>query len=330
MNEVLPGSLSGVRVVEIGDVQGEYCGLTLAGLGAEVVRIEPPEGASTRRLGPFAGDEPDPGRSLHFWAYNRGKKSVVLDPNTIAGRGRLNTLLAAADVLLDSTPRGYLDGLGLGAEVVADRFPALIAARITPFGDDGPWAGCTGSDLVHLALGGPLLNCGYDPRPDGSYDLPPIAPQLLQSFHVAGEQVAFGVVAALIHRRRSGRGQRLSCAVHEAVAKSTETDLMAWVVQRQPYYRQTARHAGPAVSPNFSLAQTKDGRWLHVISIGARDHNLLKPFLDRYGMGGGITEEKVAEETGSRNIPGTTAGASQNVEIIQRLVRRFTFAELPW
>jgi crotonobetainyl-CoA:carnitine CoA-transferase CaiB-like acyl-CoA transferase len=330
MNEVLPGSLSGVRVVEIGDVQGEYCGLTLTGLGAEVVRVEPPEGASTRRLGPFAGDDPDPGRSLHFWAYNRGKKSVVLDLNTVAGRERLNTLLAAADVLLDSTPRGYLDGLGLGAEMVAERFPALIAARITPFGDDGPWAGYTGSDLVHLALGGPLLNCGYDPRPDGSYDLPPIAPQLLQSFHVAGEQVAFGVVAALIHRRRSGRGQRLSCAVHEAVAKSTETDLMAWVVQRQPYYRQTARHAGPAVSPNFSLAQTKDGRWLHVISIGARDRNLLKPFLDRYGMGGGITEEKVAEETGSRNIPGTTAGASQNVEIIQRLVRRFTFAELPW
>ena len=325
-----PGSLSGVRVVEIGDVQGEYCGLTLAGLGAEVVRVEPPGGAATRALGPFAGGEPHPERSLHFWAYNRGKKSVVLDLGTSAGREGLAVLLSAADVLLDSTPKGYLDGLALGADDIAERFPRLVAARITPFGDDGPWAGYADSDLVHLALGGPLLNCGYDPRPDGSYDLPPVAPQLLQSFHIAGEQVAFGIVAALIRRRRSGTGQRLTCAVHEAVAKSTETDLMAWVVQRQPYYRQTARHAGPAISQNFSLAQTKDGRWLHVISIGARDRNVLGPFLERYGMGGAISGEKAPEETGSRGIPGTTAGASENVEIIQRLVRRFTFDELPW
>jgi crotonobetainyl-CoA:carnitine CoA-transferase CaiB-like acyl-CoA transferase len=325
-----PGSLTGIRVVEIGDVQGEYCGLTLAGLGAEVVRIEPPQGAATRARGPFAGDQPHSERSLHFWAYNRGKKSVVLDLGSPAGKTRFESLLKAADVLLDSTPRGYLDTLALGAEALAAGYPALITARITPFGEDGPWADYTGSDLVHLALGGPLLNCGYDPRPDGSYDLPPVAPQILQSFHIAGEQVAFGIVAALIRRRRSGTGQRLTCAVHEAVAKNTETDLMAWVVQRQPYYRQTARHAGPAVGPNFSLAQTKDGRWLHVISIGARDRNLLGPFLARYGLDGGLSGEAAPEETGSRAIPGTTTAASQNVEIIQRLVRRFTFDEVPW
>jgi crotonobetainyl-CoA:carnitine CoA-transferase CaiB-like acyl-CoA transferase len=325
----LPGSLAGVRVVEIGDVQGEYCGLTLAGLGAEVVRVEPPEGAPTRSLGPFADDEPDPERSLHFWAYNRGKKSVVADLDADAGRDRLRTLLAAADVLVDSTSRGYLDARGFGADALEERFPRLVTARVTPFGDDGPWAGYTGSDLVHLALGGPLLNCGYDPRPDGTYDLPPMAPQVLQSFHITGEQVAFGIAAALIHRLESGSGQRLTCAVHEAVAKNTETDLMAWVVQRQPYLRQTARHAMAAVS-TFSLAQTKDGRWLHVISIGARDRNLLGPFLDRYGMGTGVSAEKVVEEVGSRNIPGTTAAASDNVEIIQRLVRRFTFDEVPW
>jgi crotonobetainyl-CoA:carnitine CoA-transferase CaiB-like acyl-CoA transferase len=325
-----PGSLAGVRVVEIGDIQGEYCGLTLAGLGAEVIRVEPPEGAPTRLLGPFVDDVPGPERSLHFWAYNRGKKSVVADLGTTDGQDQLRTLLAAADVLIDSTPRGYLDQLGLPADAVAEQFPRLVTARITPFGDDGPWADYAGSDLVHLALAGPLMNCGYDPLPDGLYDLPPVAPQLLQSFHVTGEQVAFGIVSALIHRLDSGEGQRLTCAVHEAVAKNTETDLMAWVVQHQPYYRKTARHAGPEVRSDFSLAQTKDGRWLHVISIGARDRNLLKPFMDRYGMGDGLSEEKVAEESGSRNIPGTTSAASDNVEIIQRLVRRFTFDEVPW
>ena len=325
----LPGSLSGVRVVELGDIQGEYCGLTLAGMGAEVVRVEPPDGASTRALGPFAGNRVNPERSLHFWAYNRGKKSVVLELSTAAGRRGLCSLLAAADVLIDSTPTGHVDELGLGGAVFAERFPQLVAARITPFGDDGPWAGYKASDLVHLALGGPLLNCGYDPRPDGSYDLPPVAPQLLQSFHIAGEQVAFGIVAALLHRRRSGRGQRLTCAVHEAVSKNTESDLMGWVVERQPYYRQTARHAGPVVG-SFSLAQTKDGRWLHIISIGARDRNMLRPFLERYDIGGSISDEQVAEETGSRAIPGTTPEASSTVEVLQRLVRRFTFDELPW
>jgi crotonobetainyl-CoA:carnitine CoA-transferase CaiB-like acyl-CoA transferase len=326
---VLPGSLSGIRVMEIGDVQGEYCGLTLAGLGADVVRVEPPGGAATRWLGPFAGDEPHAERSLHFWAYNRGKRSAALDLSAAAGRSQFRALLAGGDVLLDSTPAGYLDQLGLGAAALAGSFPRLVTARITPFGDDGPWAGYAASDLVHLALGGPLMNCGYDPRPDLTYDLPPVAPQLLQSFHIAGEQVAFGIVAALIYRRRSGLGQRLTCAVHEAVAKNTETDLMAWVVQRQPYHRQTARHALPAIG-DFSLAQTKDGRWLHVISIGGRDRNLLRPFLDRYGLGGSVPGEEVPEETGARPIPGTTAKSADSVPVIQRLVRRFTYDEVPW
>src|SRR2546430_387428 len=219
------GSLSGVRVVEIGDVQGEYCGMILAGLGAEVVRIEPEQGASTRGLGPFVDD---------------------------------------------------------------------------------------------------------DPHPEATSALPPVAPQVMQSFHIAGEQVAFGIAAALFYRRRSGKGQRLTCAVHEAVSKSTETDLMGWVVQRQPFYRQTGRHAGPVVNSTFTLAHTKDGRWLNVLSIGARDRNLLKPFLERYGMGDQAPAEQLPEETGTRGIPGTTAAASENVEIIQRLVRRFTFDELPW
>ena len=86
-------------MIEIGDIQGGYCGLTLAGLGAEVVRIEPAQGVATRALGPFAGDDPHPERSLHFYAYNRGKKSLVLDLATADGRGHLGRLVTAADVL---------------------------------------------------------------------------------------------------------------------------------------------------------------------------------------------------------------------------------------
>ena len=74
-----PGSLTGIRVIEMADEQAEYCGLTLAGLGADVLKVEPPGGNPTRRIGPFYQDKPDPEGSLFFWQYNRGKRSVVLD-----------------------------------------------------------------------------------------------------------------------------------------------------------------------------------------------------------------------------------------------------------
>jgi crotonobetainyl-CoA:carnitine CoA-transferase CaiB-like acyl-CoA transferase len=169
---VIGALLDGLRVVELADEQAEYVGLLLAGLGAEVIKVEPPEGSPTRRIGPFLDDIEGAERSLHFWAYNRGKRSVILDLTDPGGRDNLRGLLASADVFVESTPRGFLDELGLGAGELASAFPALVVARMSPFGDVGPWAGYRGSDLVHLALGGVMANCGYDPRPDGRYDLP--------------------------------------------------------------------------------------------------------------------------------------------------------------
>ena len=160
-----PGPLAGIRVIELADEQAEYCGLTLAGLGAEVIKIEPPGGNSTRRIGPFYEDQEGPERSLFFWYYNRGKKSITLDFEQQKDRDRLRALVASADILLESTPKGELDRLGMGKDALAKEFPTLIHARVTPFGDDGPWANFKSSDLVHLALGGVMMNCGYDPDP---------------------------------------------------------------------------------------------------------------------------------------------------------------------
>src|SRR5215471_10068957 len=156
------GALTGIRVIELADEQAEYCGLTLAGLGADVIKVEPPGGSPTRRIGPFYEDREGPERSLFFWQYNRGKRSIVLDLRAPADRDRFRALVAGADVLLESTPRGELDGLGLGADRLRQEFPALIAARVSPFGDSGPWADFKASDLIHLALGGVMMNCGYD------------------------------------------------------------------------------------------------------------------------------------------------------------------------
>src|SRR5215510_8692838 len=245
-----PGPLAGIRVIELADEQAEYCGLTLAGLGADVLKIEPPGGNSTRRIGPFYEDREDPERSLFFWQYNRGKRSIVLDLSRADDQERFRSLVATADVLLESTPRGQLDALGLGARALMQRSPTLIVARMSPFGDEGPWADFKGSDLIHLALGGVMMNCGYDPAPGGAYDLPPIAPQMWHAFHVAGEQLAVSIIAALLYRWRTGKGQYLSCAVHEAVAKSTEVDLMSWVMRHVVVLRQTCRHARENITPH--------------------------------------------------------------------------------
>lgn len=325
--------LAGVRVVEMADEQAEYVGLLLAGLGAEVIKIEPPEGIPTRRIGPFYEDVPDPERSLFFWQYNRGKQSVIVDFDRDEHRQRLEQLLADADVVLDSTPRGFLDGHGFGRERLAAQYPQLVFARMSPFGDDGPWADYRGSDLVHLALGGEMSNCGYDPQPSGVYDTPPIAPQMWHAYHIAGEQLTMGILAALFHRNESGRGQYVSCAVHEAVAKNTELDLMNWVMRRAPLYRQTCRHAQETVSLVPQIQQTKDGRWFMGMLMDARDTSKLAAFLKSQGLDlpfDGSDESNVV----GRAIPGSSpAGAEASarpLEMLQRLVRKFTYDTFDW
>jgi crotonobetainyl-CoA:carnitine CoA-transferase CaiB-like acyl-CoA transferase len=329
------GALTGLRVIELADEQAEYCGLALAGLGAEVVKVEPPGGSPTRRIGPFYEDREDPERSLFFWQYNRGKRSLVLDLHQREDRDQFRALVATADVLLESTPKGELDGLGLGADTLLLQFPTLIVARMSPFGDHGPWADFKGSDLVHLALGGVMMNCGYDPAPGGNYDLPPIAPQMWHAYHIAGEQLAMAIIAALLFRWRTGKGQQLSCAIHEAVAKCTEVDLMSWVMRRVLVLRQTCRHARETVSPFPSIVHTKDGRWV-MANLGTRpgDVSRLIDLLKRYGLETSLNAESTGAPQGGRFVPGTApetaVQGSHPMEAVQRFVRAFTYEHVPW
>ena len=328
-----PGMLAGTRVVEIGAEMGEYCGLLLAGLGADVVKIEPPGGSPTRRIGPFYGDRPDPEGSLYFWNYNRAKRSVALDLHGAAGRESLPRLLAGADVLLDSTCGGLNDALGLGREQLARDFPSLIVARMTPFGDSGPWQGYKASDLVHLALGGVMMNCGYDPDPADRYDLPPIAPQMWHAYHIAGEQHAIAILAALLHRHRSGEGQDVSCAVHEAVSVATEIDLMSWVMRRATLYRQTCRHSTESPSRTPNISHTKDGRWYITWLIGARDEANLVPFLERYRMGADLQKPAADSDFKARDVPGSSPTDERKahiLEVVQRFVRSYRYEDMPW
>src|SRR6195952_2525805 len=326
-----PGMLAGLRVIEIADERAEYTGLLLAGLGCEVVKVEPPEGNATRRIGPFLDDTPGQERSLFFWNYNRGKKSVVLDIQSQPDA--LLDLLDGADILLDSSCGALNTALGLDRAALNARFPKLVTARMTPFGDDGPWADFKASDLIHLALGGVMMNCGYDPDPNFQYDTPPIAPQVWHAYHIAGEQLATGVIAALIARHRTGQGQDVSVAVHEAVSKNPELDIMHWVMRRVPLWRLTCRHALETPNHSPSIMHTKDGRWYISHGMGARDLKALVPLLSKYGMQADLQPPPPDADLKARAVPGSTASdeaRAHMIDVVQRFTRAWTYQDMPW
>lgn len=289
------GFLFDVKVLELADEKAEFCGKLLAGSGADVLKIEPPGGSPTRRIGPFVHDVPDPERSLHFWHYNFGKQSLTLDIESEAGQRRLKELVAGTDVLLESYAPGYLASLGLGYDELKAINPGLIMASITPFGQTGPWKDWKGSDLVHLALGGVMMVTGYDPTPDGLYDTPPIAPQMWHSNHIVGSQTCDGIIGALLYRERTGRGQQIDSSIHRAVSCNTGTDITAWVFGRQGVLRQTARYGSSRMVPE-TLATTKDGR--HILAFVSaefmigREHKKWVEMLEKYQSADDLTDPK--------------------------------------
>ena len=145
----------------------------MADLGADVVKIEPPGGQSTRTLGPFYNDIPDRDRSLSFWHYNTSKRGVTLNLENREGKDIFRDLVKTADIVLETFSPGYMEAIGLGYEELNKLNPNLIMCSLTPFGQTGPWKDYKTSDLIHLAAGGQMACCGYG---DEYPDAPPIAP----------------------------------------------------------------------------------------------------------------------------------------------------------
>jgi crotonobetainyl-CoA:carnitine CoA-transferase CaiB-like acyl-CoA transferase len=229
--------LSGLRVVELCDTPaGEHTGKLLADLGAEVLKVEPPAGATSRRHGPYVEGTDV---SLAFWAYNTSKRSVVLDDSP-AGRAARDRLIARADVLLVTTPPDELAGTGLDHGALTAAHPRLVVVSITAFGLTGPWAHYRSTDLVGLAAGGPLHSCGYD-----DHTIPPILPGGNQAHQLTASFAWCALLLALIDRRRTGRGQLVDVSMHEACAVSGELANPYWFYPRVIVARQTNRHAQP-------------------------------------------------------------------------------------
>ena len=136
----LPGPLSGLRVLELADQTGQFCGKLLGDLGADVIKIEPPGGEPCRRIGPFLHDIPHPERSLSFWYYNTSKRGITLDINTGDGRDLFRRLAAIADVVFETFRPNHLSSLGCGYATLSQQEPRSDPVLLDPVRPDWPVA----------------------------------------------------------------------------------------------------------------------------------------------------------------------------------------------
>jgi crotonobetainyl-CoA:carnitine CoA-transferase CaiB-like acyl-CoA transferase len=208
MGVIAAGCLQGVKVVDLTMwVSGPLAAQILGDHGAEVLKVEPPEGDAVRQMGTAFNEY---GFAASYFSLNRNKKSIALDLRTHEGREVLFRLLEEADILLSNRRPGVLEKLGLGYEdVLRKRFPRLILGVVSGFGVDGPLGGLPGMDPVGQAMSGIMSRQG---TPDG----PPERINFSVADHTSGLYLAIGVLAALIERNRSGKGQALEITLLEA------------------------------------------------------------------------------------------------------------------
>ena len=280
----LRASLENLVIVEIGDQMGDYAAMLLAGLGAEVIKIEPPGGSPSRWIGPFASPTPDPEQSIFFWRYNLNKKSAVLDLEQPAAFGALRRILAKADVLLLAGEYSTVERRLQQCRELTNPNSRLILCTITPFGLDGPYRDLKCTDLTQMALGGVMAVCGYDPDEDRKYDTPPIAPAMWHSHHIGGEYAAIATMAALNFRDLSGEGQLIDVSVHEAINTCTELAIPHYIYNGETLLRQTSRHAAPAIT-QMRLSTSADGVYmLASLSPFEREERAFVELADQVGI----------------------------------------------
>ena len=256
----IAGFFDDLTVVEIADRRNQYVGKLLADGGARVIQIEPLHGSGGRHVGPFVADQPDPNRSLDYWYYNAGKQSVCIDIDRPAGATLVSRLVAQADLFLESRLQDTLAAADLDYATNEARNGRLLQVSLTDFGQDGPWRDYLANDVAHLALGGQMASSGYSEP-----DVTPIGGQGHQAWHIAGALCMTSIMAALIERLTSGRGQYIDCSIHDCASICTEQAIPAWTYAGQVLYRNTGQHASVrrAAPSNIKAA---DGRWVNVVA----------------------------------------------------------------
>jgi len=293
---MMNGPLAGLRVLELADEKGQFCGKLLGDLGADVLKVEPPGGEPNRQIGPFLDDVPHPERSLSFWYYNTSKRGITLNVETADGRQLFARLAATADVVLETFRPGLLASFGLNYQALRERNPQLVMCSLTPFGQSGPWRNYLSSDLLHMAAGGEMASCGYDEA--DVPNAPPIAPGGGNAWHMGCHFAYMAIMAALVHRTASGQGQYIDVSIHEACALTTEAAIANYVYRGEVVRRQTGRHhaAGPTPRTQF---RAKDGNYVCALVGGRLNPKFVRELaelLDSYGMAGDLKDPKYQDQ----------------------------------
>jgi CoA:oxalate CoA-transferase len=261
------GALSPYRVLDLTDSKGAYCTRLFADLGADVVKVEAPQGDPGRRMPPFAGGVPHLEKSLYFLHRNAGKRGITLDFETPDGRDILIGLATRADILVENSPPDYMAGLGTDYAVLRQANPRLIMASITEFGRSGPYKNRKGSNLVDFAMSGVMITSGY---PGKEPSLCPGTP----AYDAASLYANISILAALHMRSATGEGQFIDVSVHE----TSRLGLYPWII---PNYSYAINPGGPPPSSESRLGASvypvypcKDGL-IRVIALTPRQWDAL-------------------------------------------------------
>jgi len=252
------GALDGIRVIDAGVlVQAPQAAALLGQFGADVIKVELPGFGDQARWLPVVSGDP---RSAFFAAHNRGKRSITVDLRQPAGRDVFLRLIDDTDVLLTNFAPGTMEGWGLGFDVLAVRNPRLVHAAGSAFGPDGPDAAREGADLSGQASGGLISATGVD-----GGDPTPVAVTIAD--HIASQNLVAGVLAALLSRERSGRGQRIEASLLGGQIWAQAGEYTAYLMTGAPPGRPNRGH--PLIAGIYGIFPTSDG-WIAVVGVTPR------------------------------------------------------------
>ena len=328
-----PAALDDIRVLDLAGEIGQYCTKLLADLGADVIKIEPPEGDPVRDLPPFYHDEPGPDKSLYWLNLNTNKRSATLNIADAEGRKLLEKLVATADVVVESFEPGYLDGLGLGYEGLTKIKPEIILTSVTGFGQTGPHAHFKAPDIVGVAMGGIMWLAG-DPQD------PPNVPPWRQGYISASIQAAAGTMMAIYHRDVNGEGQHVDVSMQEALSMAQETAMQYWDMLQQLRNRTGAGTILPISIPGIGPYECRDG-WVYGFvgtPGGAPWSDLLQWMIDE-GAAEDLAEEPYHDFCMNLNMRFLTslmqdpASLGDKIKImshVEQVLRRFVAGKGKW
>jgi crotonobetainyl-CoA:carnitine CoA-transferase CaiB-like acyl-CoA transferase len=263
-------ALDGIRVIDMATViAAPGAARYLADFGADVVKVEPPGGDGTRRMG---WRDPRDGDSYMWKLVARGKRAIVLDLKTDDGLAHMRTLLAGADVLIENLRPGTLERLGLAPDDLLATNPGLVVLRVTGFGQTGPYAQRPGFATMAEAMSGFAAING---EPDGA----PLPPPIALTDEVTALAGAFAVMVALRHRDRTGEGQVVDVNLLDTMLSLMGPLHSAWA---HLGYEQPRLGSGIPYSVPRGTYRCQDGRW---IAVSASAESVAARLMDLLGVG---------------------------------------------